>query len=233
MGKSRCALCFWKIIRSREDNLCSAPSSLPRSCVLPRHNVCPEQAHFSAAVKTLTAAQRSELRDKAKAAFDVVSPRRRRAPCAPTSRWSDGAPVSPALSPLQTTAYKNYLRALRTLLLTPKPEEAGDSGMQRWYADNTRDFDAAARAWSAYRTAQCQSEATTVEPGSGMPETQANCLLALLKDRVQRMSDVYGQMAGLNAANKVTHCIAPLISRKPRRGPGTIAVTKIPSHRGA
>jgi uncharacterized protein YecT (DUF1311 family) len=97
-------------------------------------------------------------------------------------------------------AYKSYIAAIRTLLLTPKPEEVDDTGMQLWYADNMRDFDAAARAWLAYFAAQCKSETSTVEPGSGMAETQSNCQLTLLKDRVQRVNVVYGGMVGLTPA---------------------------------
>jgi uncharacterized protein YecT (DUF1311 family) len=89
---------------------------------------------------------------------------------------------------------------VRTLLLTPKPEEVSDPGMQRWYADNQRDFDAAARAWLGYYKAQCQSETSTVEPGTGMAETQANCQLTLLKERAMRMNEVYGAMVGLTPA---------------------------------
>jgi uncharacterized protein YecT (DUF1311 family) len=152
------------------------------------------------AVKTLSPAQQGALRAKAAAAFEVVTHAADTCPLRadqPMFEWRA------CLAGAVTTAdanYKTYLRAVRTLLLTPKPEEVGDSGMQRWYADNTRDFDAASRAWSAYYSAQCKSETSTVEPGSGMAETQSNCQLALLKDRVQRMSNVYGQMVGLTAA---------------------------------
>jgi uncharacterized protein YecT (DUF1311 family) len=94
--------------------------------------------------------------------------------------------------------FKTFMTAIRTLLVTPKPEEVNDTGMQRWYADNQRDFDAAAAAWTTYYHAECKAETTLVEPGSGMPERQAECQFALLTERAQRVRDVYGEIVGLN-----------------------------------
>jgi hypothetical protein len=151
-------------------------------------------------VKTLTPRQQEQLRKQGATALNVVMHGPGACPLAadqPLAAWR--ACLSDAVTKSEA-AYKSYIGAVRTLLLTPKPEEVADPGMQRWYADNQRDFDAAARAWLKYHDAQCQSEASTVEPGSGMPETQANCLLALLKERAERVDDVYGQMVGLTAA---------------------------------
>jgi uncharacterized protein YecT (DUF1311 family) len=151
-------------------------------------------------VKTLTPRQQEQLRKQATTAYDAVTHGIDACPVRADQPLVDWRACLAGAVTKTEAAYKSYNGAVRALLLTPKPEEVSDPGMQRWYADNTRDFDAASRAWLSYYKAQCQSETSTVEPGSGMAETQANCQLALLKERGQRVNEVYGQMVGLTAA---------------------------------
>lgn len=150
------------------------------------------------AVKTLSDGQRTPLRKQALAALEEIKEGGKDCPIRADQPMVEYRACL-AGSVMKTEGeYKKFMTAMRTLLVTPKPEDVSDSGMQRWYADNRRDFDAAANAWMGYYGAECKAETSLVEPGSGMAETQANCQLAMLKERAQRVRDVYGEMLGLN-----------------------------------